>query len=285
MGSPAQRICWSQFSRKKPIDKEREVIKKILIGLAVLVVIIGAGVFYLWSNMDGLIKTAIEKYGTQATQTQVKVDKVKLSPASGEGAISGVSIANPKGYSAANAFMLGTVSVKVDTGTITKSPIVIKEIVIDRPQVTYEMGPGGSNLQTIQANATKSGSSTSSSPAEKPAATSDKKSEIKLIIENLYVRNGDVAASHAALQGKRVDVKLPTIHLANIGKAKGGATPEEVASEVIAAISQQAAKAAAADLNKMLDPLKGQLGGQLGGASGTSGGGNVGDQLRGVLGR
>jgi hypothetical protein len=259
------------------------VIKKILIGLAVLVVIIGAGVFYMWSNMDGLIKTAIEKYGSQATQTQVKVDKVKVSPTSGEGAISGVSIANPKGYSAANAFMLGLVSVKVDTGTITKSPVVIKEIVIDRPQVTYEMGPGGSNLQTIQANATKSGSS--STQAQQPAATGDKKSEIKLIIENLYVRNGDVAASHAALQGKRVDVKLPTIHLANIGKAKGGATPEEVASEVIAAISQQAAKAAAGDLNKTLDSLKGQLGGQLGGASGGAGGGNAGEQLRGILGR
>lgn len=257
------------------------MIKKILIGLAVLVVLIGAGVFYLWSNMDGLIKTAIEKYGTQATQTQVKVDKVKISPTSGEGAISGVSIANPKGYSASNAFMLGLVSVKVDTSTITKNPIVIKEIVIDRPQVTYEMGPGGSNLQTIQASAAKSGSST---PAQKPAAAADKKSEIKLIIENLYVRNGDVAASHAALQGKRVDVKLPTIHLANIGKAKGGATPEEVASEVIAAISQQAAKAAAGDLNKTLDSLKGQLGGQLGGTSGVTGGGTA-DQLRGLLGR
>jgi hypothetical protein len=254
------------------------VIKKILIGLAVLVVIIGAGVFYLWSNMDGLIKTAIEKYGTQATQTQVKVDKVKVSPTSGEGAITGLSIANPKGYSAANAFMLGTVSVKVDTGTITKSPIVIKEILIDRPQVTYEMGAGGgSNLQTIQANAAKSGSST---PAQKPAAAGDKKSEVKLIIENFYVRNGNVAASAAALQGQRIDVKLPEIHMANIGKAKGGATPEEVASEVIAAISQQAAKAAAGDINKTLDSLKGQLGGTTG-ASGSK----VGDQLRGVLGR
>jgi hypothetical protein len=263
---------------QKQSIRRGKVIKKILIGVAVLVVIIGAGVFYLWSNMDGLIKTAIEKYGTQATQTQVKVDKVKVSPTSGEGAITGLSIANPKGYSAANAFMLGTVSVKVDTSTITKSPIVIREILIDRPQVTYEMGPGGSNLQTIQANATKSGSSAAAQ--QKPAATGDKKSEVKLIIENLYVRNGDVAASHAALQGQRVDVKLPEIHMANIGKAKGGATPEEVASEVIAAISQQAAKAAAGDLNKTLDSLKGQLGG----TTGTSGS-KVGDQLRGVLGR
>jgi len=266
------------------------VIKKILIGVLVLVVIVGAGVFYLWSNMDGLIKTAIEKYGSQATQTQVKVEGVKISPSNGEGAISGLTVANPKGYSAANAFMLGLVSVKVDTGTITKNPVVIREIVIDRPQVAYEMGPGGSNLQTIQANATKSGSggAAGGSAAQKPAATTgEKKDEIKLIIENLYVRNGQVTGSHAALQGQKVNAALPTIHLANIGKAKGGATPEEVASEVIAAISQQAARAAATDLNKTLDALKGSVSVPgVGGASGaSSGGGNVGEQLRGILGR
>jgi hypothetical protein len=260
------------------------VIKKIIIGLAVLLVLVGAGLFYLWSNMDGLIKTAIEKYGSQATQTQVKVDGVKISPTNGEGAISGVSVANPKGYSAANAFMLSTVSVKVDTATITKSPVVIREIVIDRPQVAYEMGPGGSNLQTIQANATKAGGggggSGSGSAAQKPAATGEKKSEVKLIIDNLYVRNGQVTGSHAALQGQKVNAALPTIHLSNIGKAKGGATPEEVASEVIAAISQQAARAAATDLNKTIDSLKGSVG-----TTGGAGGGNVGDPLRAILGR
>lgn len=261
------------------------MIKKILIAVAVLLVIVVAGVYFLWSNIGGIIKTALQDYGSQATQSEVKVSNVKLSLTSGEGSISGISIANPKGYSASNAFMLGLVSVKLDTSTVTKNPVVIKEIVIDAPQVNYEMGAdGGSNLQTIQKNvnayAAKMGGGGSGAP-QQPAAGA-KEPERKLIIENLYVRNGQISASHAALKGQQVKSGLPTIHLTNIGKAKGGASPAEVANEVIGAISQQAAKVAAADLGKTLESLKGSLGGVTG-AGGSSGG--VGDQLRGLMGR
>lgn len=249
------------------------MIKKILIGLAVLLVIIAAGAYFLWSNLDGIIKTALEDYGSQATQTRVKVDSVKLSPTSGEGGIFGISVANPTGYSTQSAFMLGQVAVKVDISTVTNNPVVIKEIIIDGPRVAYEMGAGGgSNLQTIQNNVNAYAKKMGGAPAPKPAAGS-KEPERKLIIESLYVRNGKVTASHAALKGETVDTALPTIHLTDIGKAKGGATPAEVANEVIGAISQQAARAAATDLNKTLDSLKG------------SGDGKVGDQLRGLMNR
>lgn len=258
------------------------MIKKILIGVVVLLVILAGGAYYLYSNLGGIIKAAIEDYGSQATQTQVKVNNVKLSLTSGEGAISGMSIGNPKGYSASNAFALGVVSLKVDTGSVTRDPVVIKEIVIDKPQIAYEMGTdGSSNLQTIQKNvnayAAKMGGGT---PAQKPAAGS-KEPERKLIIENLYVRNGQIAASHAALKGQQTSTGLPTIHLTNIGKAKGGATPSEIANEVIGAISQQAAKAGTAELAKSLDSLKGAVGGAIG----KPDAGAVGDQLRGILGR
>jgi hypothetical protein len=265
-------------------EGERNVIKKILIGVAVLLVIVVAGAYFLWSNIGGIIKTALENYGSQATQSEVKVSNVKLSLTSGEGSISGISIANPKGYSAGNAFMLGQVSVKLDTGTVTQNPVVIKEIVIDAPQVNYEMGAdGGSTLQTIQKNvnayAAKMGGG--GTPSQQPAAGS-KEPERKLIIENLYVRNGQISASHAALKGQHVKSGLPTIHLTNIGKAKGGASPAEVANEVIGAISQQAAKVAAVDLGKTLESLKGSLGGATTGAGGSGG---VGDQRRGLMGR
>src|SRR5690242_5030660 len=205
------------------------MIKKILIGVAVLLVVVAGGVYYLYSNLGGIIKAAIENYGTQATQSQVKVSDVKLSLTSGEGAISGLSIANPKGYSAGNAFALGLVSLKLDPSSATKNPVVIKEIVIDAPQIAYEMGQGGSNLQTIQSNvnefAKKMGGG---GTAQQPAAGS-KEPEKKLIIEHLTVRNGQIAASHAQLKGQQVKVGLPAITMNNIGKAKGGATPAEVA--------------------------------------------------------
>lgn len=267
------------------------MIKKVLIGVAVLLVVLAGGVYYLYSNIEGYIKTALETYGSEATQSQVKVAGVKLSVSSGEGGLSGIVIGNPKGYSSANAFSLGLASLKVDTGSVSKNPVVIKEIVIDRPHVVFEMGgDGGSNLQTIQRNvnayAAKMGGG--GAPAQKPAAGA-KEPERKLIIENLYVRNGQIAASHALLKGQIISTGLPTIHLTNIGRAKGGATPAEIANEVIGAISQQANKAAMADVTKSLDALKGAVGGAvgeaLGGALGKPDAGGVGDQLRGILGR
>ena len=264
------------------------MIKKILIGVVVLLVIAAGGVYYLYSNLGGLIKTAMETYGSEATQAQVKVASVNLSLTSGEGAISGISIGNPKGYSAANAFALGLVSMKVDVGSVTKNPVVIKEIVIDKPQLVYEMATdGSSNLQAIQKNvnayAAKMGAG-GGAAGQKPAAGS-KEPERKIIIENLYVRNGQIAASHALLKGKQISTGLPTIHLTNIGKAKGGATPAEIANDVIGAISQQASKAATADLTKSLDSLKGAVGDAIGGVIGKPDAGAVGDQLRGILGR
>ena len=42
--------------------------KKILIGLAVVVLIIAGGLFYVWQNLGSLIKTAVEDAGSRTTQ-------------------------------------------------------------------------------------------------------------------------------------------------------------------------------------------------------------------------
>ena len=78
------------------------------------------------------------------------------------------------------------------------------------------------------------------------------------------------------LPGKTVTAALPTIHLANIGKDKGGATPAEVAEQVLVSISSNAARTASAALTKELGSLKGLTGGA---------GGDVGSQVKGLLGR
>ncbi len=67
----------------------------------------------------------------------------------------------------------------------------------------------------------------------------------KLIIEHLYIRKGRVDIFSTVLQGKALSVPLPDIHLTDIGKQKGGATPSEVTEKVIGAISQGVGKAVA----------------------------------------
>ncbi len=103
----------------------------LLIGSGVVVIAIVAIVFFVFSSLDGLIKEAVEKYGTDITKAKVTLNEVKVDIGSGKGALSGLNVGNPAGFKTPSAFKLGGISVNIDTGTVTSDPVVIKEIVID----------------------------------------------------------------------------------------------------------------------------------------------------------
>ena len=109
--------------------------KVLGIGVAELVVIVIAVSVYLWSSLDSLVESAIEKYGSQVTQTRVEVAGVKLALTSGEGTIQGIQIGNPAGFSRKHIFTLGNVSVTVDPKTVTEDVVVIDKIIIQEPQI------------------------------------------------------------------------------------------------------------------------------------------------------
>lgn len=244
-------------------------------GLIVAVIVIGGGVaYYVISNLDSIVKTAIEEVGTRATQTQVKLDSVniKVSTTSSSGKLSGLTVANPKEFKTPSAFKLGEISLALDPNTVMSNTIIVKEVVIASPQVTYELAnSGGSNIDAIRRNIDSfvkqygGASGGGSGGSSQPAAKSDPANEKKLVIENLYVRGGKVEVSATALGGKTVPANLPDIHLKDVGKSKGGATPAEIADQLIDAIGDSATKAVAS-LN--LDALKGAAGQAIEGAKG-----------------
>jgi hypothetical protein len=276
------------------------MLKKILIAVAALVVLLGIGAYYLYSNLGSIIEAAIEKYGTAATQATVAVDKVTLSPTDGKGSIAGLNVANPPGFSKAQAFEMGTLQLAVDIGTLTQNPVVIRDITILTPKILYERGSSGGNLEAIRDNVRKyagaeaSGGGTGSGGSSTPSGGGSKPEtpERKVIIDNLYVRDAQMtitAPGMPALGDRKLNSTLPTIHLRDIGKDKGGATPGEVAQRVLGAIAEEASKVAVAQLQRSLGDVGGALRQQLepsaGGSGATGGTGGVGDRLRGVLGR
>src|SRR5258708_40067121 len=82
--------------------------------------------------------------------------------------------------------------------------------------------------------------SSPSSPA--PAAKAD---ERKLIIDSLDVRGGEVTVAATVLQGRTLKTTLPPLHLADIGRKEGGATPAEVTQPIIPPLPGQAQTTAA----------------------------------------
>ena len=269
------------------------MIKKLALAFAIVVVALAGAAYYFASNLDSLVKAVVERYGSEATQARVSLKAVELSPTSGTGRLQGLTVGNPKGFATAEAISLGDIRVSLDIATLQSNPIVIKEVLITQPAVTYEYASSGSNLETIQKNVQAYAARFTGQPATSgsnqggttPAGgKTDAAAERKVIIERLLVTDGKIGVSHAALQGRSMTSSLPTIELKDIGKEKGGATPAEVAEKVIGTISAQASRVASSDLQKQLGAaLKEQAGAIGGAASGAAGG--AAERLKGLLGK
>ena len=52
--------------------------KKVFIGLAVIAIVLGALLWWLGANLDGIVKKVIEDVGTDVTQTSVDVSGVGI---------------------------------------------------------------------------------------------------------------------------------------------------------------------------------------------------------------
>ncbi len=234
----------------------------LLIGGGVVVVLAVAAVWLLYSSLDSLVRAAVEKYGSEITRTEVRLNEAVISATSGEGVLRGLKMGNPRGFKSDSAFRLGEVRVRIDIDSLARDTVVIKEVVIAAPEITYELGPNGSNIDAIRRNVDSYMGAGTGRAQGGDAAKGGGEAGTKLVIEDLYVLGGKVGVSATALGGKTLSATLPDIHLTGIGKDKGGATPAEVLDRVIGAVGQGAGKAVASlGLGKMLDAAKEQAAG------------------------
>lgn len=212
--------------------------KKIIIAIAVLLLVLAGVLFFVFRNLDSIVKSAIEKYGSEITKTAVRVSSVKIKLSSGEGAIKGLTVSNPKGFSSSNIFSLGKISTKIDAGSVRSKIIVIDSIVISAPQVLYEMNSSGAfNIDALKKNIQSTGGE------KKPEKKKDEK-EIRLHIKKLVIENGEINLRFPTGSDKPSMIKLPRVELTDIGK-KGGATPSQVAGRVASALTEEIAFAVA----------------------------------------
>jgi len=228
--------------------------KKVLLGIAVVVLLgIAGGAWWLYSSLDSMVASAIRKYGPEITGVSVKLSSVKIVPADGTASLRGLVVGNPKDFRAEHALSLGEISMKLDIGSLTKDVILIKEISIIKPDVTYEYTSGGSNLDAIQRNVNNYVAEKTGGKGE----SKDKGSGKKFIIENLYVKDGKANVNAEILKGKAMLVTLPDLHLHDIGKKSNGATAGEATKVVLGAITQSATKATSAlNLGGAADSVK-----------------------------
>jgi hypothetical protein len=78
--------------------------KKVFAGMALLVVLIAAALWFLVYSLDAVLEAAIERYGSEATGVPVAVGVVRISLRSGEAGIEDLVIGSPEGFRAASTF-------------------------------------------------------------------------------------------------------------------------------------------------------------------------------------
>ena len=232
--------------------------KKILIALGILIVVIAIAIYLVVGNLDTIVKKAIEHFGSQVTQTAVRVKKVHIDLAKGSGGIYGLTVANSKGFSDKPAISLGEASIKLDLNALSKDLVTIDRINVSKPEINYEMdAKRQGNLNVLYTNVSKSlpagGKQTTDSGAAGP----------KLLIRKMDFSDGAISALIVPLNNKTYPAKLPAIHMTNLGAPKG-ATGGEIAKEVLSRLTKTARDEVQKQVmdqyvNKELNKLKGQV--------------------------
>ncbi len=246
--------------------------KKLLLGMLLLIVLgVGGGLWWAYRSMDGLVASAIRSYGPEITGVKVKLGSVKIVPAEGTATLQGLELGSPKGFKADHVLVLDDVKATLDVSTLTSDVVIIKELVINKPDIIYEKGAGGtSNIDALLLNV-------NSYVAQRLPGTqspaSGKAPGRKFVIDNVYLRNCKASLSHPLLGNSTVGVALPDLHLTGVGRKSNGATMDEVTRQILAALSQSLGRAAG-NIN-----LGGAVDGIKGGAQ------SAGDKLKGLFGK
>ena len=211
------------------------MIGRLLWAVVVLALLAAGGAWLALNSLDVIVKTALEHWGPDVVGAPVSVGSVNISARNGKGAIYGLEIGSPAGFSAKRAARFGELRVALEPSTLTEKVIVIHEIAIDAPTLTFERNNKVSNLEAIQSRIdayAKRAAAIESSKGDGPADHLRR----RFVIERISITGGKVVMTSAALKGQGLSVDLPEIQLRDVGKAEGGVTASEAAAVVAAAL-------------------------------------------------
>lgn len=240
--------------------------KKILIAGGVIIVALIVLIVVALSNLGPMIKTAVNKYGPNITQTEVKLSEVDVSLFSGEATLKNFLLGNPQGFNTPQAMTVKKVHVNVDEDSIFKDPVVIDKIEVLAPHINYELKGKTDNFRSLMNNI-KETTGAQKAPAEKkePAPAEGEKPKKNILIKEFVLKDGQVALAATLIKDQTVTAAMPDLRLTDIGKKEGGTTPakafQQIFDEIYAQIQsgqvQNALNKQLQELGASLDKIKG----------------------------
>lgn len=210
--------------------------KIILSFVAVVVLILAVVLWYVFNNLNGIVKEVVETAGSDTLKTPVSLGVVDIQLLEARASLGQFKIANYAGFAQPNLMAFDTITVALDKSSLGAEVIVIDEITISGVSISAEEKGGKTNIQTLLDALPKSDSTAS----KEPEAQSSSGDAPLLAIKKLRFVDNSVGLYTEKYGSTTID--MPEIVQNNIGSATNGLTPEQLAQEIVKPLLKQAQK-------------------------------------------
>lgn len=186
--------------------RRRPWVKWLALGGGVFVVLIVAAVAILLAMLPRIVKSQIEKNGSEMLGQSVTVNDVQLSLFDGSATIAGIAVANPEGFDADRIFDFDGFSAEVSLPSLMADPLTIERLSLRggtaNLQVTKE---GKQNLRELLRPMLEKAEEP---PSEEERRKAERKSEKpargivlqELVLEDLTLNVDDAYAAEKEIQ-------------------------------------------------------------------------------------
>lgn len=220
-------------------------------GVVLLVIILGTAglIFYTLSNLDNLVQSAVERFGSDVTQTEVTLENVDIDLRNGRAQLSNFVINNPAGYTSEYAFALDDIILQIVPSSVGASQddiVVIEEIRVDGASIIAELqGLRNSNLQELAANV-KGSLPDEDVDQPKPEAPTDYTGP-NFRVQRFEFSNANISLVSEQISDRTID--MPSVSARNLG-GESGLPPRELAAALMNEVLAQAVSAVRAEVEK-----------------------------------
>ena len=228
--------------------------RKRILGVGLLVLLlIGAGVYYAISQLDRVVAAIIEEQGSLATGTDVRVSGVSISVANANASISRLTIGNPMQLEG-NAFELDDFAISIDPASLASDVIVLDQVDVHGARLNVLQDGVTNNLVHLQRNVSRSAG------AEDTRQGEDGK---RIIIRRFLFSDAIVHVSIPELDEEH-ELAIPDIELVDVGQAANGETAAEITRQVLTPVMENALRVAAErylqdEVDRQLEDTAGDL--------------------------
>lgn len=201
-----------------------KLLLKIVGGIVILFV---AALLVVYFSLGIIVSHAITTLGPKMTLSPISVRFVSISPFTGNGRISGLTIDSPSGYKVQPAIKINDIQVTINLKSLFKDKIIINEVFIDAPEVNVEQKFTTNNISAIRSNVNSYTSASSG------------KSGRKFEVDHLVINNGKARLGTGSAQ---VLFPITNVDRTKIGAGSDGVTSSELTKIVFSTFTESVVK-------------------------------------------